>query len=124
MHKVIPWGSIMAPIVLHCPMAEKGCLADAARADAAHPLHAAVVQVVVLDNRERALRPGVDARHSTRIEALGRDPEMKQDGKNAREWRSEMVAHVGSGHRGLVRALETTLPDNADINQLTKILQG
>jgi IS5 family transposase len=66
----------------------------------------------------------IDAPPSTKNEAKGRDPEMKQGKKNSREWRFGMKAHVGTDTNGLVHTLVTTHAAASEIKQLPHLLHG
>ena len=61
MDAVIPWTRLLALIEPHYPKAGNGTQPHADGADAAHLLHAELVQPVRSGRRGRALRLGVDA---------------------------------------------------------------
>jgi len=85
----------------------------------------------LLEQKRLMLRSGtivdatiIDAPPSTKNEAKGRDPEMKQGRKNDREWHFGMKAHVGTDLKGLVHSLVTTHAGASEFKQLPKLLHG
>jgi IS5 family transposase len=65
----------------------------------------------------------INAPSSTKNATDSRDPEMHQvrKGKN---WHFGMKVHVGTDRRGLVHSLTTTPANEADINQIDRLLHG
>ena len=66
----------------------------------------------------------IDAPPSTKNQAHGRDPEMKQGKKNLREWHFGMKAHVGTDTNGIVHTLVSTNAGASDFKQLPRLLHG
>jgi IS5 family transposase len=85
----------------------------------------------LLEQKQLLLKSGtivdatiIDAPPSTKNEAKARDPEMRQGKKNVREWHFGMKAHVGTDLQGIVHTLVTTPANEADVNQVHRLLHG